>query len=215
MTGGTWSGSSNFGLSLTLAGNITVSGTVGYKLGTITYSSGTITTTGSTLQITDNCTLNTNPVAWGIIYFSASGKTYTVNSLLLATELKWGDASGTFAGTAGFTVGTLSGSGIPTSASRTFTLTQTNTYTVTSAITCAGDATHLRVLASSHATLLVPFVFSGSTQTHDYVTTTRVDSSGGNLIVDPHWVDNDPTHPTLNWATTAPGGTAPTMWLFS
>jgi hypothetical protein len=216
LTGGTWQGNIYLDNSLTLAGNVDIYQIVRVRNGTLTRASGTITFSGGSqvLNIYGSETLNTAGMTWPSIGLQ-SALTLTINSLLTATVLDTGGVAQTFAGTAGFTVGTLQNTS-SLGANRTITLTQGNTYTVTNALTFRGlDATKVYTLASSHATLLATFIFSGSTQTVDYVKTTRIDSSGGNLIIDPNWVDNDPTHPTLNWATSAPGGTAPTMWLFS
>lgn len=81
ITGGTWSQSNSGNINtirndITLAGNVTVSGTVYFgtdqmagtgNLPTLTYSSGTITTTGSTLFLisyTSNTEINTNGMSW-------------------------------------------------------------------------------------------------------------------------------------------------------
>ncbi len=81
LTGGSWSQSNSSNINtirndITLAGNVTVSGTVYFgtdqmagtgNLPTLTYSSGTITTTGSTLFLisyTSNTEINTNGMSW-------------------------------------------------------------------------------------------------------------------------------------------------------
>jgi len=89
--GGSWSGTNATGLAnnLTLAGNITISGTVYYKTGTLTYSSGAITTTGSTLRPSASCTINTSGMTWATISSSAVG-TWALTSDLKTTTLTIG-----------------------------------------------------------------------------------------------------------------------------
>lgn len=197
LTSGTWiSTASYFGNSLTFAGNVTVSGVVGIADGmTLTHASGAITVTGSTLSILNvgNVTLDTGGMTWNAI--SYGGNTLTLNSTLLATTFQLGNGGNSplLAGAFGFTVGTLSSSTLDSS--RTVTFTQTNTYTVTTAFTVAGTASFRRTLASSSGTLRVPIVFSGASQSANYVNTTRVDSSGGNTIHSSVGTFTD----TLNW----------------
>jgi hypothetical protein len=84
LVGGTWSGAGGVYTNLTIAGDVTVSGSVYYATGTLTYSSGTITTTGSTLNIGNvNTTLTTNGMTWNNISCTAmNAKTLTLGSAL-------------------------------------------------------------------------------------------------------------------------------------
>ena len=112
------------------------------------------------------------------------------------------------AGAFGFTVGTLSAS--ITGANKTVTFTQTNTYTVTTALNVTGTQSFQWTFTSSHATSLTAFVLDvGATQSVAWVNATRIDSSAGQQIHALNGVLNDPAHPTLNWDT--PGWS---MWLY-
>lgn len=88
-TGGSWSQSSTtyaINNNITIAGDVTLSGTnTSYGVGTFTYSSGTVTVTGNSFRIFDNCTLNTNGMAFNEINFGTGGtaKTVTLTSNLL------------------------------------------------------------------------------------------------------------------------------------
>jgi hypothetical protein len=179
LTGGTWQGGGTYVLSTTLAGNVTVSGTVLIGAMTLTYSSGTITTTSSKLRINGNATLNTAGVTWNDIWITG-GSTYTINSLLTATgTMTLNDSNATFAGSAGWTVGTLISLGLY--GSRTLTLTQGNTYTVTAGIGFAGASSTITwTITSSHATnKVVMNLQAGATCAAAFINATRIDSSGG------------------------------------
>ncbi len=101
LAGGIWSntGGGVFNNTLTLAGNITVSGTVKKSSGTMTYSSGTITTTGSTLNITASMSINTSGVIWNDV--SVSSGTLTNNSTTSSGLNISGDLTGAGALTQG------------------------------------------------------------------------------------------------------------------
>jgi len=191
--------------SLTIAGDVTVSGTVAFANDTLTYSSGTVTTTGSTLSLGDSVTLNTAGISWNNV--TCTSTSVTNNSLLtILGTLTLPNAAITFSGTNGFTTATLANTTL--TGNRTTTLTQTNTYTVTTSITAAGNGANHLTLASSHGTNRVPFVFSGGTPPSlNLVRATRLDSSGGTVIY-----TNDTITDSLNWAAPVTGGS---MWIFS
>lgn len=207
LTGGTWSGTSALKNSLTLAGNVTTSGNVAYNTGTLTYTSGTITTTGTILTVADLVTFDTGGMTWDSVSYTGSTKTWTLNSLFLATTLSLSSTSAlTFAGAFGFTVGTFSAPTIST-ASKSLTFTQGNTYTVTTALNVSGSASFQWTFVSSSATLLTAFVLqSPATQSVAWVNATRIDSSAGLMI---HSLNGVLTN-TLNWDN--PGASA--MWLY-
>jgi hypothetical protein len=220
LTGGTWSTSGAYAcaVSLNFDGNSTISGTViSTGTGTFTWTSGTITTTASQLNIAGTVTFNTAGMTWNIIKIAGAG--CVINSLLSATTLQLDNPTGVpaFTGTAGFTVGTLTN---PTtlSSNKAIAFTHTNTYTITGTFTLAGNAAgpYYWTLKSDHATLKVPFTFSGSTQSVDYTNTgvnapaAGLDSSGGSTIHCP----NGTFYLTLNWDN-AGGGASGAMWLFS
>lgn len=150
LTGGTWSGVSAVLNNLDIAGNVTISGSVAFNTKTLTYVSGTVTTTGSTLTIAASTTLNTAGITWNNVTISATS-TITINSLLSASgilTLAAAAASVTFAGSFGFTVGTLTD--LHTSSNQ-ITLAATVTYTITSAfnaITSRASGTQMTFLSS-------------------------------------------------------------------
>ena len=81
LTGGTWSRTAG-GLqnTLTINGNITVSGLVTYGPGTLNYSSGTVTVTGSTLLLNGAVTMNTNTLQWNNFQTGNPVTTLTLSS---------------------------------------------------------------------------------------------------------------------------------------
>jgi hypothetical protein len=101
LTGGTWTGSASTPVSnsISFAGNVTVSGTVGWNptvangTATLKYVSGTITTTSSTLSTTLTSTsgitiFDTAGITWNNVSLTSSGVTNsyaTFNSNLVAT----------------------------------------------------------------------------------------------------------------------------------
>ena len=188
LTGGTWTGGSVVSNSVTFAGDVIVSGTILYAASgtpTLTHSSGTITTTSSILSIASSCTLDTDPVSWNDVTLTAA-LTLTINSLLTVTgTLTLPSAAITFAGTAGFTVGTLTHTAI-TSASRTFTFEEAVTYTITTAMTCTHNttqATYRYTYISADANIKTIFTLGyGATQNVAFLDPTRIDSSLGQPI---------------------------------
>jgi len=202
LTGGTWTGGSVVSNNVTFAGNVIVSGTVLYAASgtpTLTWASGAITTAGSTLSIATACTLNTNGMSWNNITLSAA-LTLTISSLLTITgTLTLPNAAVTFAGTSGFTVGTLTHTAI-TSASRTFTFKEAVTYTITTAMTCTHNttqATYRYTYISAHAvTRAIITLGYGATQNVAFLDPTRIDSSLGQPIFSFTGVITD----SFNWS---------------
>jgi hypothetical protein len=187
LTGGTWTGGSVVSNNVTFAGTSIVSGTIAYAASgtpTLTYSSGTITTTSSTLSIASSCTLNTNGISWNNISLTAA-LTLTINSLLTVTgTLTLPNAATTFAGTAGFTVGTLTHTTLATS-TKIFTFEEAVTYTITTAITATHATTQtLRYTYTSAdgATKAIITLGYGATQNISHLDPTRIDSSLGQPI---------------------------------
>jgi len=88
LTGGTWSGAGAFRNNLTIAGNVTISGSVAYAQSTLLYSSGTVTTTGSTLTIGNGAmTLNLGAVALNNLTLAVTTGTLTLGSNLTVSGL--------------------------------------------------------------------------------------------------------------------------------
>jgi hypothetical protein len=185
LTGGTWSGTNVTGLAndLDLQGTITVSGNVYYRTGILTWVSGVVTVTSSTLNLTGSCTLATNGMSWNDITLSnTTAFTYTINSLLTASAtLTIGTgAVQTFAGTAGFTVGTLS---VPSITAITINFKESITYTVTTSLLCKDSRTGSIVLfTSSHASTKAILTLSNGASNNVLAAFTRIDASGGRPI---------------------------------
>ena len=185
LTGGTWSHSNlgNVGLNLDIQGNVTISGNVYYRNGTITYVSGTITVTSSTLNLVTSCTLATSGITWNNITLSnTTALTYTINSLLSASgTLTIGTgATTTFAGTAGFSVGTLS---CANTTATTINFKESITYTITTFLSAYFSRTGSIVLfTSSHATTKANLVLSNGAACNCLASFTRIDASGGRPI---------------------------------
>ena len=206
LTGGTWQGGAACSNNVTLAGDVTISETVLYAASgtpTLTHLSGTITTTGSTLSIASSCTLDTDPVSWNHVTLTAA-LTLTINSLLTATgTLTLPNAAVTFAGTAGWTVGTLTHTEI--TATRIFTLKEAITYTITTAInTTAGIApTYRYTYTSAHAsTKAILTLAYSATQSISAINPTRIDSSLGQVIFSYGGVITT----SFNWANSIKNG---------
>jgi hypothetical protein len=184
LTGGTWnhSGTSNT-LNMDIQGNVTVSGSVPFSgENTLTYVSGTVTTTSSTLNINNgSCTLNTNGITWNNITITSTG-TYTINSLLSATgTLLCPAANVTFAGTAGFTVGTATFQNIT---SNTISLKNSVTYTVTTALNASSSRTGAILLfTSDDGTLKATLTLSQGATCNVLASFTRINASSGRSIV--------------------------------
>jgi hypothetical protein len=93
------------------------------------------------------------------------------------------NANCTFAGSAGYTVGTQTTSTL--TASRTHTLTQGNTYTVTTALGNVGTTATIRqaLVSSSPGTKVTFTVTPGASLTLSYCDPTDIDSSAGATVV--------------------------------
>lgn len=183
LTGGTWSGAFNIRNNVTLAGNVTISGTVNYGTNTLAYSSGTVTTSGSTLTLTAACTLNTNGVTWNNITLSAITSTITISSLLSVSGTFTMPASSvpTFAGIAGFSVATLVLGG--TGNLQIVTLANTVTYTITTAFTCtAATVAQHPLITSDHATNKAILTLNNGASNNLICDFTRIDASNGRTI---------------------------------
>lgn len=159
-----------------------------FKTGTITYTSGTVTTNTSTLTIQGTCTLSTNGMNWATINMNPSPSltniTITLNSLLSATNLantnNMTSYAITFAGSAGFTVTNLNiANGLGA-----LTLTNGNTYTVTTSIYnySASNSTHNKINSVTPGTKVTLTLNNGASCNLAYVDGTDIDSSGGRTI---------------------------------
>jgi len=200
---GTWSGTAIISNSITIntAGTLTISGTVAVAAITLTYTTGTVVTSGSLLQLTGaTCTMNTAGVNWNDITMTVA-QTLTINSLLTVTDtFTLPNGAVTFAGSAGFTINILTMTSL--TVSRIFTLTQTNTYRVNTAISTVGTTTAIRcTFISSHASNKVPLILGpGATQDLGFCDPTRIDSSGGQTL----FTYKGTITTCINWINTFP-----------
>lgn len=193
--------------SITIAGDTTwASATNLYSASgtpTLTYSSGTITVGTSTLSIASACTIvpGTEKFLYNLTLTAAITLTINTNVLTLGGTFTAPDAAITLAGTAGLTAPTWTNTLI--TAARTYTLTQGNTYKVTTAFspilpTAAAGTIRYLTMVSSHATNQVIFtVVPEATQSVAFVIATRIDSSLGQQIFD----YNGTLTTTTNWTT--------------
>jgi len=191
---GTWSGSGTLTNSVTIntAGTITL-GNITYNTGTITYTAGTIVNTGSTLTLSGSTTLSTNGMTWNSITISASS-TLTLNSLLSATGTLTVNTSivSTWAGTAGFTVGTLIFSN---AANNTQTFANGVTYTITTSFNASSSRTGSMILfTSDHATNKAIMTLQNGASCNVLGAFTRIDASAGRTI----WTFNGTITDCLN-----------------
>ncbi len=184
LTGGTWQGAQTVTISGTLnfAGNVTVSGGVVFNTGTLKYTSGTVTTTGSTITVAASTTFDTSGITWNNITFSGTSQTYTINSLLSlgGTLLLGGTTTSIFAGTAGWTTGTLSHTG---AAAFAVTLKNSITYTITTAFT-ASTTRNGAILSftSDDGTIKAILTMSPTAASNVLASFTRIDASAGRVI---------------------------------
>lgn len=111
--GGTWSGTGVNNTPLTLAGNVTISGSVSMGAAAFTYSSGTITTTGSTVTTNTTTTWNVAAVTFNNITFSGNSGT-TLSAALNMTGTLAISASVTFSGAFNITAAAATFTSTPT-----------------------------------------------------------------------------------------------------
>lgn len=128
LTGGTWSGNYNVSCNITLAGNVTISGTVSYTTSTILYLSGTITTTSSTLTINGSVIINTPAASmqWNNITFASSSPS-TLSAALTLNGTLTISGSWTMVGAYLITCAAISVGSV--------------TWIISNAITCSGTLT--------------------------------------------------------------------------
>jgi len=115
--------------------------------------------------------------------------------------------STTFAGTDGWTCGTLS---LTAAGAFTITLQNSVTYTTTTAAILTGGTNAARyTITSNDATIKAIWTVSnGASQSLTYVNGTRIDSSGGQLV----YTFGGTLTDTINWALlTTPGTVAYTF----
>lgn len=156
----------------------------------LTYTAGTVTATSLSFPLNSTTfTLNTPGITWGTITNSSPGLTLTLNATLLATTFIISNVTNpgtnilTLAGTAGFTVSTLS---IAQHNASSISFTPGLSYIVTTAITTAiltksqsGNMTFKSVTPGTRATLTLQ---QPGTCDLIYIDATDMDSSAGRTI---------------------------------
>ena len=184
-----------------VSGTVTFSGAnFAYNTGTITYSGGTVNTGTTNLNVASSTTFNTNGMTWNSITFTGASATITLNSALSVTTLTEQMVGGTpwtvtFAGTSGFTVGTLLFS---QSSGRILTLKSGITYTITTALTStvSTSAGHNIINCSTvNGTKAIFTLQQGATQDLSFVDGTDLDSTAGKTI----WSYKGTLTRALNW----------------
>lgn len=179
----TWTGNNALlsnSVTVNTSGTLTLGSgsTISYQTGTLTYTAGTIVNTGNTVRISNSVTLNTAGMTFNNFSVSTSN-TCTINSLLsIAGTYSIGAFSPTFAGTSGWTCGTLNGTA---GGLRILTLAPSVTYTVTSALLLNGTSTNHQLITSSTSTNAL-LNYTGSSQEVLYTDFTHIDASGGSAI---------------------------------
>ena len=180
-------------VELTLAQSASTN--LGYRTGTLTYTAGTVITTGITLNIGASTTLNTNGINWDNISITTAA-TLTLNSLLTVLgTLTLPNANLTFAGTAGFTVGTLTNTSL--TLTRTYTFVATKTYIITNSLTFIGTtaAVNLIFVSSSPGTTYNFTLQQGASHILAFLNVTDADSDNGQTI----WCWSPTLSNTMNW----------------
>jgi len=186
-TGGTvtsaGSAGTGLGVSYRFAGTVLVTGTILHPAAsTISYVSGTVTHTGTLLFLTGvTTTFDTNGITWNIIE-SRNSNTFTISSTLNAATFLISANNCTFAGTAGFTVGTFS---VTNTTVTTIAFKESITYTITTALSCSASRVGSIVLfTSSHGTTRANIVLpnNGTVTCTCLASFTRIDASGGRTI---------------------------------
>jgi hypothetical protein len=137
------------------------------------------------LTLASSCTLGTNGMTWNFITLTnTTAQTYTISSALsISGTLTLGTgAVTTFAGTAGFTVATLTNA---STGAITVNFKEAVTYTITTLFNCHTSRVGAIVLfTSSHGTtkanILMPN--NGSNLCNVLASFTRIDASGGRSI---------------------------------
>jgi hypothetical protein len=159
---------------LTIAGNITLN------------TSYTIAGS-SAITISASSTIVTGGKVWpnSVTLSNTTGLTYTINTNtfnILGTLTIGTGAVTTFAGTAGFTVATLS---CANTTATTINFKESITYTITASFSCSASRVGSIVLfTSSHASTRANLVMpnNGSNTCNVLASFTRIDASGGRTI---------------------------------
>jgi hypothetical protein len=189
---------------------VTVAQSFTYGYGTpttMTYTSGVVNFGATTMSLGNSVSI-INPASIGNFSFNnistAAGITITITELLNITGTLALGGTTTFAGTAGWTCGTLTCS----TAGSTITLREAVTYTTTNSVTMLGTDGSRILMRSSDLT--IPYVLAIWTLTNTpaaqsmiYVSATAIDSSAGMTIYSFQGTTNGIDASTLNWGAGA------------
>jgi hypothetical protein len=172
-------------ITSTIAGTLTNSSALAGS-GTLTIGNASVTTIAGAGAINWTGPVIVN----GSITLNNTGGLVTTGALTLP------NAAMTFGGSAGFTVGTLTTASL--TASRTYTFTFGNTYTVNTALSNVGTTAAIRqaIVSSVPGSKVVFKVTPGASETLLYCDPTDIDSSSGALVVSINGVITT----SLNWS---------------
>jgi hypothetical protein len=146
--------------------------------GNFSYQSGSITGARN-ITINGNATLNTNGMSFVGVTLN-NNVTVTLNSLLTVTGTLTLSFTNTFAGTTGFTVGTLS-KNLSSGGSTPLTLQNSVTYTVTNAIVSRNTGSS-NPISSNDATLRANLILVNPATCNVSANFTRINATGGRTI---------------------------------
>ena len=174
--GGTWSSGAFQSNPITIAGNVTVSGTVGIQNTTITYSSGTVTTTGSTL-VAIACTLNTSGVTWATVTCGSSNTNILTSDLNCDTFLTAAGNANVWNGAFNINCNNLTGGSAGVmSGTATIRMIGTGTWSMTTGVLANN------LIFDSTGTITVSGAVTYQTGTITYTTGTVI-TTGSTLLI--------------------------------
>ena len=205
ISGGVLNGANNSGgwsinVTINSSGTVTPNTAWTQSGGTFTYTAGTFVPSGHTLYIGGNVILDTNGITWNAIS-STLTSTFTLSSLLTCNGnfLLGANVTHTFAGTAGFTVGSITSSNI----NHITILVSGVTYTINNSFTFTATAGNHNIFKSSTGGVnAILTLKQGATQDLSFIDGTDIDSSNGQTI----WSYKGTLTRTTNWNLINPDG---------
>jgi hypothetical protein len=195
-------------LTINTAGTVTINSFIGNSF---TYTAGTIVSTSSTFSCaysaanSGNINISAPGIQWNtfsciIVATIVLNATLTVTAMTLTTG---GSISIAFAGSSGFTVGTLSSTAAVAGNNLGITLGAGNTYKVTSVLNLYTPTigTYLGLKSGTPGSVAYFTLEQGATHSVGNIQPTDIDSSGGQTIWawKPNTISNSP-----NWKTLSP-----------
>ena len=198
-------------LTINTAGTVTINSFIGNLF---TYTAGTIVSTSAAFSCaysaanSGNINISAPGIQWNTFLCNIAATiilnaTLTVTTMTLTTG---GGVSIAFAGSSGFTVGTLSSTAAVAGSNLGITLGAGNTYTVTSTLNLYSPTigTYLGFKSGTPGSVTYFILTQGATQSIGNIQPTDIDSSGGQTIWAwrPGILSN-----TVNWKTLTNPGT--------